>query len=67
MKPVFKTHLIDRNVNEGEPLRWDIQIERPYQGVTVKWFLNGKELTSNENVQIIDHGMFHLIINFTFG
>ncbi|MCP9264251.1 Immunoglobulin I-set domain protein [Dirofilaria immitis] len=64
-KPVFKTHLIDRSVNEGEPLRWDVSIERPYKGVTVKWFLNGKELTSSENVQIIDHGegKYHVTIN----
>ncbi|CAG9533738.1 unnamed protein product [Cercopithifilaria johnstoni] len=64
-KPVFKTHLIDRSVNEGEPLRWDIAIERPYQEVTIKWFLNGKELTNNENVQIIDHGegKYHITIN----
>uniref|UniRef100_A0A0R3RFL4 Immunoglobulin I-set domain protein n=1 Tax=Elaeophora elaphi TaxID=1147741 RepID=A0A0R3RFL4_9BILA len=64
-KPVFKTHLIDRNVNEGEPLRWDVAIERPYIGVTLKWFLNGKELTNSENVQIIDHGegKYHITIN----
>ncbi|VDM13469.1 unnamed protein product, partial [Wuchereria bancrofti] len=66
-KPIFKTHLIDRSVNEGEPLRWDVAIERPYKGVTVKWFLNGKELTNNENVQIIDDGMccisFNKILN----
>nr|CRZ24661.1 BMA-UNC-89, isoform b [Brugia malayi] len=64
-KPIFKTHLIDRSVNEGEPLRWDIAIERPYKGVTVKWFLNGKELTNNENVQIIDdgEGKYHITIN----
>ncbi|KAL3997510.1 Immunoglobulin I-set domain family protein [Acanthocheilonema viteae] len=64
-KPVFKTHLIDRSVNENEPLRWDIAIERPYKGVTMKWFLNGKELTNNENIQIIDHGegKYHITIN----
>uniref|UniRef100_A0A1I7VN34 Immunoglobulin I-set domain-containing protein n=1 Tax=Loa loa TaxID=7209 RepID=A0A1I7VN34_LOALO len=64
-KPVFKTHLIDRSVNEGEPLRWDVAIDRPYKGITVKWFLNGKELINNENVQIIDHGegKYHMTIN----
>ncbi|VDK28622.1 unnamed protein product [Gongylonema pulchrum] len=64
-KPVFKTHLIDRSVSEGEPLRWDVAIERPYMGVTVKWFLSGKELTNSENVQIIDHGegKYHITIN----
>ncbi|VDM16702.1 unnamed protein product [Wuchereria bancrofti] len=64
-KPIFKTHLIDRSVNEGEPLRWDVAIERPYKGVTVKWFLNGKELTNNENVQIIDdgEGKYHITMN----
>ncbi|VDN04253.1 unnamed protein product [Thelazia callipaeda] len=62
--PVFKTHLIDRAVYEGEPLRWDIAIERPYKGVTVKWLLNDKELINSENIQIIDdgEGRYHLTI-----
>uniref|UniRef100_A0A9J2P3W7 Immunoglobulin I-set domain protein n=1 Tax=Ascaris lumbricoides TaxID=6252 RepID=A0A9J2P3W7_ASCLU len=63
-KPVFKTHLIDRHVDEGEPLRWDVSIERSTSETRVSWFLNDEQLLSNENVQIVDHGdgSYHLTI-----
>lgn len=57
-KPVFKTHLIDRHVDEGEPLRWDVSIERSTSETRVSWFLNDEQLLSNENVQIVDHGSY---------
>ncbi|VDM36482.1 unnamed protein product [Toxocara canis] len=64
-KPVFKTHLIDRHVEEGEPLRWDVSIERSTTETKVAWFLNGEQLISNENVQIVDHGdgSYHLTVS----
>ncbi|VDD94061.1 unnamed protein product, partial [Enterobius vermicularis] len=58
-KPVFETQLIDRSVDEGEPLRWDVRIARPYDSTKVSWYLNEKELISSEEVQIINHGDGH--------
>lgn len=53
---MFETQLIDRSVDEGEPLRWDVRIARPYDSTKVSWYLNEKELISSEEVQIINHG-----------
>ncbi|CAI2304070.1 unnamed protein product [Caenorhabditis sp. 36 PRJEB53466] len=62
--PKFKSQLTDRNVDEGEPLRWNLELDGPFQGTEVTWSLNGKPLTKSDTVQVVDHGdgTYHVTI-----
>uniref|UniRef100_A0A8R1DN92 Ig-like domain-containing protein n=1 Tax=Caenorhabditis japonica TaxID=281687 RepID=A0A8R1DN92_CAEJA len=62
--PKFKALLTDRNVDEGEPLRWNLELDGPFQGTEVTWLLNGQPLTKSDTVQVVDHGdgTYHVTI-----
>jgi hypothetical protein len=62
--PQFKNQLLNRDVAEGEPLRWDISLVEPMPGTTLTWILNEETLTTNEQTQIVDHGdgSYHLTL-----
>ena len=60
----------DRNVEEGDPLRytegqwreigsslrWDLRLQKADPTVKVKWILNGEELKPSPDCQIMDGG-----------
>jgi hypothetical protein len=50
--PKFKSDLRDKNVDEGEPVRFDVALEGPSTGTEVTWYLNGKPLSNSENIQV---------------
>ncbi|MFH4975264.1 hypothetical protein AB6A40_001973 [Gnathostoma spinigerum] len=62
--PIFKVRLADQVVKEGEPIRWDVSLEKPDNLVKLSWYLNDRPLVDNENVKIVDHGdgSYHLTI-----
>uniref|UniRef100_A0A0N5CB57 Muscle M-line assembly protein unc-89 n=1 Tax=Strongyloides papillosus TaxID=174720 RepID=A0A0N5CB57_STREA len=64
IKPVIKTPLYDKTVEEGTPVRYDIELEEYNGSTTLDWYLNEKKLESDGNVNIVDHenGSFHINI-----
>uniref|UniRef100_A0A914WDR8 Muscle M-line assembly protein unc-89 n=1 Tax=Plectus sambesii TaxID=2011161 RepID=A0A914WDR8_9BILA len=61
--PQFTVKLTDRNVDEGDPIRMDAAITGQ-PAPKVSWYLNGKQLTPSDDVQMVDHGdgTYHLAI-----
>uniref|UniRef100_A0A1I7TK31 Ig-like domain-containing protein n=1 Tax=Caenorhabditis tropicalis TaxID=1561998 RepID=A0A1I7TK31_9PELO len=64
VSPKFKSQLTDKTVDEGEPLRWNLELDGPFQGTEVTWLLNGQPLTKSDTVQVVDHGdgTYHVTI-----
>uniref|UniRef100_A0A1I7XGR3 Immunoglobulin I-set domain protein n=1 Tax=Heterorhabditis bacteriophora TaxID=37862 RepID=A0A1I7XGR3_HETBA len=62
--PQFKSQLSDCVVKEGEPLRFDIALDKPCSSAKITWYLNSEELMNSEKIQISDHGdgSYHLVI-----
>ncbi|CAL2029366.1 unnamed protein product [Caenorhabditis brenneri] len=62
--PKFKSQLTDKTVDEGEPLRWNLELDGPSPGTEVTWLLNGQPLTKSDTVQVVDHGdeTYHVTI-----
>ncbi|CAD6189828.1 unnamed protein product [Caenorhabditis auriculariae] len=54
--PTFKGTLSDKDAKEGEPLRWDVEVEGDGPGNEVTWLLNGKPLADSAGVQISNDG-----------
>uniref|UniRef100_A0A1I7S955 Muscle M-line assembly protein unc-89 n=1 Tax=Bursaphelenchus xylophilus TaxID=6326 RepID=A0A1I7S955_BURXY len=54
--PQFKAKLSDKSVNEGQPIRYDVEIENPTPDTKLTWLLNGKPLENGDKCQIVDHG-----------
>uniref|UniRef100_A0AAF5HXT5 Uncharacterized protein n=1 Tax=Strongyloides stercoralis TaxID=6248 RepID=A0AAF5HXT5_STRER len=64
VKPIIKTPLYDKDVEEGTPIRYDIELEDYDKLTTLDWYLNDKKLESDGNINIVDHqdGSFHINI-----
>ncbi|NP_001343718.1 Muscle M-line assembly protein unc-89 [Caenorhabditis elegans] len=62
--PKFKSQLTDKVADEGEPLRWNLELDGPSPGTEVSWLLNGQPLTKSDTVQVVDHGdgTYHVTI-----
>jgi hypothetical protein len=63
--PVFRSKLQDKNVDEGQPIRFEVSIENLTPDTKVQWTLNGKELQPGVNgVEIGDNnnGTYYLSI-----
>ncbi|CEF63660.1 Hemicentin-1 [Strongyloides ratti] len=64
VKPIIKTPLYDKNVDEGTPVRYDVELEEYDGSTTLDWYLNNKKLQPDGNFNIVDHqdGSFHINI-----
>uniref|UniRef100_A0A0N4ZKF6 Obscurin n=1 Tax=Parastrongyloides trichosuri TaxID=131310 RepID=A0A0N4ZKF6_PARTI len=64
VKPSIKTPLYDKDVEEGVPVRYDIELDEYDGQTTLDWYLNDKKLDSDGNINIVDHqnGSFHINI-----
>ncbi|CAI5439881.1 unnamed protein product [Caenorhabditis angaria] len=63
VQPKFKSNLTDKICDEGEPLRWNLELEGSAADVT--WEIDGVVLKNGENdVQVKDHGdgTYHVTI-----
>ena len=49
--PVFTGKLSETTVKENESANWNVKIENP-KGTTVKWYINGKELSPKDGVEV---------------
>jgi hypothetical protein len=50
-KPAFKGTLKDTKVDEGAPLRLDVELENPSPGTKVSWLLDGKPLDESDKIK----------------
>lgn len=54
--PVFRAKLLDKSVDENQPVRFEVSVENPAD-VKVQWSLNGKPLQPGvDGVEIGDNG-----------
>ncbi|CAJ0570275.1 unnamed protein product, partial [Mesorhabditis spiculigera] len=63
-KPTITSKLNDTSAEEDSPVRFEVQLDKPQPGTSVKWYLNGNELKNDGPVQIVDHGdgTYHLTL-----
>ena len=50
--PVFHAKLEEKTVNEGEQATWNVKVDNPTPGTSLKWYINGKELSPKDGVEV---------------